>query len=378
MAEASGVPDTLSRRAFLRLGMLGVTSMAVLSCQPAAPSPTAPPAVKPTEAAKPPAPAGSPAASPAASPSPLASPSPAAAAPVRKPAGPEVTLKVGYIPLTDFAGMYAAIENGYFREVGLNLDLQVMQGGATIIPALEGGSLEVGISNALSIVLAHDQGLEPLIVVDSAYEATDSPAHSIVARGDSTITTGKDLEGKKYAVNTLRNIEHLMIIKWIEKGGGDPNRVQFLELPFPQMIPAVQNGQVDAAGEVEPFVTAAKDQGLKVIANHYVEIQPRTLVAPLVSKRSWVEANKETVQRFAEAVKRGNAWAMDRANNAETRQIVIKYARLDPALGAKINLTPLGTRTEPSLLQWWIDEARKLGWVQKDLRAEAMIYDTAR
>jgi NitT/TauT family transport system substrate-binding protein len=169
-----------------------------------------------------------------------------------------------------------------------------------------------------------------------------------------------------------------MAIKWIEKGGGDPNRVQFVELPFPQMIPAVQNNQVDAAGEVEPFVTAAKEQGLKVVANHYVEIQPRTLVAPLVAKRSWIEANKDAVQRFADAVEKGNAWAMDRANADETRQIVIKYARLDPALGAKINMTPLGTRTDPALLQWWIDEARKLGWVQKDLRAESMIYETAR
>jgi NitT/TauT family transport system substrate-binding protein len=289
-----------------------------------------------------------------------------------------VTLKVGYIPLTDFAGMYASIDKGYFKDLGLNVQLEAMQGGATIIPALEGGSLDIGISNAMSIILAHNQGLEPLILVDSAYETADSPVHTLLAKADSTVRTGKDVEGKKWAVNTLRNIEHLMAIKWIQRGGGDPEKVQFVELPFPQMIPAVINGQVDVAGEVEPFVTAAKEQGLKPISDYYVEIQPRTLVAPLVAKRSWIEANRDRAQRFAEAVKKGNVWANDRANASETRQIVIKYARLDPALGAKINLTPLGTRTEPAALQWWIDEARKLGWVQRELRAESMIYETAK
>jgi NitT/TauT family transport system substrate-binding protein len=369
------------------LAVLGGTTIALAACAPAQPGPTAAPAkpaqpAKPAESPKPAAaasPATAPGASPAASPSPSPSPSPAAAAaPAAKPSGPEVTLRVGYLPLTDFAGMYAAIEKGFYKEVGLNLDLQTMQGGATIIPALEGGSLDIGISNVMSVALAHDQGLEPMIIVDSAYETSDSPTHALVARADSPVRTGKDVEGKKWSVNTRRNIEHLMAIKWIELGGGDPSKVDFVELPFPQMPAAAQNGQVDVAGVVEPFVAVSKDLGLKVISYYYLDIAPRTLVAPFVGKKSWIEGNRDRALRFAEATKRGNAWALDKANDAETRQIVIKYARLEPALGAKINLTPLGTRTDPVLLQWWIDEARKLGWIQKDLKAESMIYETAR
>ena len=62
--------------------------------------------------------------------------SPAASAAATATAKPIRTLKVGYIPLTDFLGMYAAIEQGYIADEGLKLELQAMSGGAAIIPAI--------------------------------------------------------------------------------------------------------------------------------------------------------------------------------------------------------------------------------------------------
>ena len=126
-----------------------------------------------------------------------------------------------------------------------------------------------------------------------------------MAKSDSPVKVGKDVEGKKWAVNTRRNIEHLMSMKWIEKGGGDPNKVDFVELPFPQMPAAVQNGQVEVAAVTEPFIAVSKDLGLRLVANYYVEIAQRSIVAPIVAKKTWIDGNKERAQRFAEATKKG-------------------------------------------------------------------------
>ena len=360
----------------LSLALVGAGALA--ACSTPAPSPTAAPA-KPTEAPKTaasPAAAG-PAASPGAAASPVASPSPAAkpagdaAKPVAK--GPLRTIKLGFIPITDFSGMYVAIEKGFFAEAGLELDMQPMQGGATIVPALIGGSLDVGISNILSVLIARDNGFDVQIVADSAYEGPGSPVHGVIAPANTPIETARDLEGKTVGINTFQNIEHLMMIRWIEKAGGDPSKVNFVEIPFPQMPPAVQNGQLAAAAVVEPFITVARNQGMKVVGNEYLEVQPRSIVAPLVATRDWIEKNRDAAEAFSRAVHLGNEYAMAPANEAETRAAIAKWTRMDPALAGQIALSPLGTRPDPELIGWWNAEAKKLGWVKQDHKMEDLL-----
>src|SRR3989475_5538779 len=131
--------------------------------------------------------AGAPAA-PAPSPSPSSAPT-ATASPTPKPIR---TLKVGYIPLTDFLGMYAAIEQGYLADEGLKLELQAMSGGAAIIPAITGGSLDFGISNYMSTILANAQGLKIKVFSDSAYDSKDHPPFSVVVKKGSPVQAAKD------------------------------------------------------------------------------------------------------------------------------------------------------------------------------------------
>src|SRR5437867_10516153 len=160
--------------------------------------------------------------------------SPAASSAATATAKPIRTLKVGYLPLTDFLGMYAAIEQGYMADEGLKLDLQAMAGGATIIPAIVGGSLDFGISNYVSVIVANGQGIKIKALSDSAYGSRASPPFAIIVKKGSPIKTAKDLNGKKVAVNTRNGIVHVGVMEWIERNGGDPKTVQYVELPFPQ------------------------------------------------------------------------------------------------------------------------------------------------
>jgi len=187
------------------------------------------------------------------SPSPSSAPT-ATASPTPKPIR---TLKVGYLPLTDFLGMYAAIEQGYMADEGLKLELQAMAGGATIIPAIVGGSLDFGISNYVSVIVANGQGIKIKAFSDSAYGTKASPPFAIIVKKGSSIKTAKDLNGKKVAVNTRNGIVHVGVMEWIERNGGDPSTVPYVELPFPQMPPAITSGSVDAAAPTEPFVTVS-------------------------------------------------------------------------------------------------------------------------
>src|SRR5438067_6397649 len=91
-----------------------------------------------------------------------------------------VTLRYGTLPVTGFLGLYLANEQGWLAEEGIALDLQTMSGGAEIVPAMIGGSLDMGITNAFSHVVARDQGFDVKAVAAGVSERRGNPSHAIL------------------------------------------------------------------------------------------------------------------------------------------------------------------------------------------------------
>src|SRR2546423_12806043 len=81
-----------------------------------------------------------------------------AAAPAPASAMQATTLRVGHLPITAQLDVMVARDRGWFTEEGLNVELTSMAGGAEILPALIGGSLDIGTLNVVTHILAHDQG----------------------------------------------------------------------------------------------------------------------------------------------------------------------------------------------------------------------------
>jgi NitT/TauT family transport system substrate-binding protein len=188
--------------------------------------------------------------------------SPAVAAPQR------TTLRVGMLPVTAFPGMYLARDRGWLEEEGLAIELQMMAGGAEIVPAVIGGSLDVGVANAFSHVLARNQGFDVKAVTGGAVEVRGAPTHAILVLPDAPMQSARDLAGRTVATNTWNNIDHLMQQVWLQNNGADPRRVSIVEVPFPQHPAALAQRRVDAIGPSEPFVTVAQSQGARVLAYH--------------------------------------------------------------------------------------------------------------
>jgi NitT/TauT family transport system substrate-binding protein len=171
-------------------------------------------------------------------------------------------LRVSTIPIADTASFEVAREKGFFAAEGLEIDTTPTSGGAVGIPALMSGQLQIAYSNVVSIILAASQGLD-LVVIAAADETSDAPPDlaGLVAKPGAGFKDGKALEGKRVAVNSRNNIIWLYAREWIGVTGGDPNKVTYVEVPFPQMMDAVQQGRVDAAMLVEPFLSGGLKGG---------------------------------------------------------------------------------------------------------------------
>ena len=185
-------------------------------------------------------------------------------------------VSVGLIPITDVAPIYLGMQEGYFEDEGIQLSVQLAQGGAAIVPAVMTGEYQFGYSNVVSLLIAQDKKL-PVKVVSNGSSSTNVPGEDVTevaAMPDSGIESAADLVGKTVAVNALNNFADVTIRNSIEKAGGDPQDVNFVEMPYPNMPAALERGDVDAAWTTEPFRTQILEAGGEIVASPMTDLAP--------------------------------------------------------------------------------------------------------
>jgi NitT/TauT family transport system substrate-binding protein len=251
------------------------------------------------------------------------------------------TLKVSIIPISDVAPLFAAVKEGYFKQQGLEIDTAPTAGGAVGIPGLVAGAYDIVFTNVVSTVQARAQGLPVKIIAPASAVGDGSQGEGgagILVRKGEGIKTGADLVGKSLGVNTQKNIIWLYARAWIQKAGGDPNKVTYREVPFPQMLDALRGKRVDAVFAVDPFLTIAKaDAGLEFIGSPYVSVQPNLSVAQYIVTEDFLAKHPETLKRFNAALHQGIEWVSKHLGSKELRDLLSGYTKINPELLAKMS-----------------------------------------
>ncbi|WP_406316507.1 ABC transporter substrate-binding protein [Streptosporangium sp. NBC_01639] len=256
-----------------------------------------------------------------------------------KPASSGPTpVKVSVIPIIDVAPIYLGDQQGFFAAEGLKLELVSAQGGAAIVPAVVSGQVDFGFSNFTSLIIARSKNL-PLKVVAPGAASTGVQGKDfggVVVRADSPLKSAADLAGKHVAVNTLNNINDTTVRASILAAGGDPKSVSFTELPFPDMLAALDKGNVDAVQVVEPFLATAVKNGDRVIASNYVDTAPNLAIAGYFTSQQTATSKPDLVKRFAAAMQKSLKYATD--NPEAVRKALLTYTKIDPALTDSLTL----------------------------------------
>jgi NitT/TauT family transport system substrate-binding protein len=270
--------------------------------------------------------------------------------------GKPATLKVGVIPIADVAPLYLGIKKGFFKQEKLTIKPQLAEGGAAITPAVVSGNFQIGFSNTISLLIAASKNLPVQIIsqgVLAGKTEKDAWADLLVLK-NGPIKSGKDLEGKTIAVNTLKNICEVTIKASLEKEGVAVDKLKFTEVPFPDMNAALDAGRVDAACEVEPFVSQGKAGKAKGIDPFYVRTAPDLTVATYFTSTKYAEQNPDVVDRFVKAMNKSLSYAQ--SHPAEVRGVLPDYTQIPPAAAQKIKL-PVW---RPDLNQPTIEQLSKL------------------
>jgi NitT/TauT family transport system substrate-binding protein len=254
--------------------------------------------------------------------------------------GAPATLNVGVIPIADVAPLYLGIDQGFFEEENLTIEPKPAEGGAAIIPAVMADEDQIGFSNTTSLITAASEGL-PLQIISQGVLGGPEPSEdaawdAVLVSEDSSIQSPQDLEGKTIAVNTLRNVGPLTINTALADEGVDYTKVEYTEVPFPDMPAALDAGRVDAIWAVEPFVSAARGAGARTILFPYEQTAPDYTVATYFASREYIEGNEDVIDRFVRAMNKSLDYAQD--NPDAVREIVTTYTEIPPEAAEAIVL----------------------------------------
>ncbi|HXV84994.1 MAG TPA: ABC transporter substrate-binding protein [Candidatus Binatia bacterium] len=285
--------------------------------------------------------------------------------------------RLGYMKIVDNAAMFVAMDKGFFKAEGLELETVPMAGGALIAQGVASGDLQIGWSNVISLYQAHVGGFDFKLIAGGAINVKGkNETHAIQVLKTSPIKSAKDLEGKTVAVNTLNNIVHLMAMAWIDKNGASSSKVKFVEVPFPQMEATLVAGKIDAISVHEPFATAAVTKGqTRVLAHPWGDVLPKFLIASWFASQKWIAKNREMAQAFVQAINRG----VD-AINADpqgSRAAMVKWAGLSPDLAGKIGLPVFEKEISEKDLQSTIDLTQKYKLISRSIKARDVISELA-
>lgn len=224
----------------------------------------------------------------------------------------QITHQINYAQIKVFDPVYIAINQGYFNDEGLIVNLKGETfGGPQALMAAASGDVDAGIAATTAIINAVAAGINVKGILDVQSSMNDSPLMKWYVLEDSTIKAPNDLRGKKIGVNTLGASFHYTVLQYLKDNNISENEVEFLAVPHGNLEQALRAKQIDVAGMIDPFSEIAYDRGgLRIFFTAMDVLGENQFSLIFMSKRKMLD-DPEAVRRFSRAYKR----AVDFINN---------------------------------------------------------------
>ena len=270
------------------------------------------------------------------------------------------TLKVGIVAASSLATDYLGIQQGYFAQQGLKLNFIPGETAAALVAQVLSGQVNITFAPTASVIAADANGAKlQMIGPQGGLIAPNQPSSAIVVLPGSPIKTVKELVGKTVGVIALKSELDVLMHTEVKNAGGDEKAVQSVQIPFPTMYTALKAHRVDAIVTTEPFLTIAKEQGVRTISNLETDLLPNGSTGAWVATQSYIKANPAIIKAFQKA--NAQSIVYTKAHVAAARALLPKITSMAPALAKIVNL---GLIYDPNLN---VASIEKLGGMMKDL-----------
>ncbi len=228
-----------------------------------------------------------------------------------------------------YAPMYVAIEEGYFTEEGIDLELVTAFGADKVMTAVLSGEADIGFMGSESSIYTYNEGATDYVV--NFAQLTQRAGNFLVAREEMTDFTWEDLKDS-YVLGGRKGGMPQMVFEYILKQNNiDPDTDLEINqsIDFGSTAAAFSEGQGEFTVEFEPHATSLEEAGKGYVVASLGEDSGYVPYTAFSAKGSYMEKNPEVIQSFTNALQKGMDYVKAHSPEEIAEVIAPQFAETD-------------------------------------------------
>ncbi len=258
------------------------------------------------------------------------------------------TLRIGVLPITDVVPFYIALNQGYFKANGINVELVPASSAAERDQMMLTQQIDGELNDLVSTVLFNKDQARIKIVRQARIAFKNAAEYWILTPKDSAIKTAADLKGKEIAISQNSVIEYVTQ-RLLEKEGLTAADIKTTNVPaIPTRLQLLQQNQVAAATLPDPLASLAILQGARIIVDD--TRYPEYSMSVISFRADVVQNRADEIKKFLGAY--DQAINDIRTQPEKFRNTLIDVGRVPDQLKDKYQFPPFPDPGIPSQAQW--------------------------
>ena len=216
-----------------------------------------------------------------------------------------------------YAPMYVAIEEDYFAEEGIDLDLVCGFGADKTMTAVISGEADIGFMGSEASIYTYNEGAEDYVV--NFAQLTQRAGNFLVAREEMPDFSWDDLKGHLVLGGRKGGMPEMVFEYILKENGIDPETDLEIDqsIDFGSTAAAFSGGQGDFTVEFEPGATTLESEGKGYVVASLGEDSGYVPYTAFSARKSFIDENPDLIQGFTDALQRG----MDYVQNHTPEEI---------------------------------------------------------
>lgn len=207
-----------------------------------------------------------------------------------------------------YAPMYIAINEGFFEEEGINIDLATGQGADKVMQAVLSDSADIGFCGPEQVVYIYNQGREDYPVVFA--QLTQKDGSFLVGRENEDNFTWESLKGKEIIGGRPGGVPEMMLEYVMKNHGVIPgkNVEMVTNIDFTATSGAFISGTGDYVALFEPTASMLEAENKGYIVDSIGKSSGNIAYTCFFATKSYIDKNPETIENFTRAIYKGQQW----------------------------------------------------------------------
>ena len=242
----------------------------------------------------------------------------------------EVTRSVFYAP------QYVAINNGYFKENGIEIELTTGQGADAVMTSVLANQVDIGFAGPEASIYVYNEGKEDFCQVFA--QMTKKDGSFLVAKEKTDNFSWQDLKGKTVIPGRKGGVPYMTLEYVLKKNGINPETDLTLDdsIKFDLMAGAFSSGTAQYVTLFEPTASLIQNEGKGYVVASVGKAAGEIPYTAYFAKKSYIQNNEDVIQGFTNAIYKGEKWVNEHSAEEIAKVVQSFFPDTDLSLLANV------------------------------------------